>query len=84
VPWTINPLNLACTRYEDILLATQQAAEVAGTSVWAPYRALMRRQYRPQLVITVLVRAFVYFRLRVFCTARLPSSIPLAVTCHRP
>lgn len=44
----------------------------------------MRRQYRPQLVITVLVRAFVYFRLRVFCTARLPGSIPLAVTCHRP
>jgi sugar porter (SP) family MFS transporter len=43
--------------YEDILLATQQASEVGAN----PYRTLLKRQYRPQLVITVLMPFFQQF-----------------------
>jgi sugar porter (SP) family MFS transporter len=47
--------------YEDIVMATQQAALVAGTSVWSPYRTLLKRQYRPQLIITVMMPFFQQF-----------------------
>lgn len=43
--------------YEDILMATQQAQTVQVN----PYRTLLKRQYRPQLIITVLMPFFQQF-----------------------
>lgn len=43
--------------YEDILMATQQAQTV----VTNPYVTLMKRQYRPQLIITILMPLFQQF-----------------------
>lgn len=42
--------------YEDIVMAQQAAAMATDGSFWSPYRTLLSRQYRPQLIITVLVR----------------------------
>jgi sugar porter (SP) family MFS transporter len=44
--------------YEDILLATQQAKMIQNGN---PYRTLFSREYRPQLVITVLMPFFQQF-----------------------
>lgn len=38
--------------YEDIVMAQQAAALITSN----PYKTLFSRQYRPQLVITILVR----------------------------
>jgi sugar porter (SP) family MFS transporter len=43
--------------YEDILLATQAAKEVGGNA----YATLLKRQYRPQLIITILMPFFQQF-----------------------
>jgi sugar porter (SP) family MFS transporter len=43
--------------YEDILLATQQAKMITDS----PYVTLMKRQYRPQLIITILMPFFQQF-----------------------
>lgn len=56
---------------QDILLATQQGKMIADN----PYVTLMKRQYRPQLLITILVRSrsifYVLYLFRMFSCARI-------------